>query len=30
MLRKLYELLSPGERRRFAWLLGAIVLMGFF
>jgi ABC-type multidrug transport system fused ATPase/permease subunit len=30
MLRKLYELLSAGERRRFAWLLGAIVLMGFF
>lgn len=30
MLRKLYELLSPGERRRFAWLLGAIVVMGCF
>src|SRR5687767_7672559 len=30
MLRKLYELLSPGERRRFAWLLAAIVVMGCF
>ncbi|WP_420126712.1 ABC transporter ATP-binding protein [Longimicrobium sp.] len=30
MLRKLYELLSARERKRFGWLLVAIVLMGFF
>ncbi|HEU4881637.1 MAG TPA: ABC transporter ATP-binding protein, partial [Longimicrobium sp.] len=30
MLRKLYVLLAPAERKRFAWLLAAIVLMGFF
>jgi ABC-type multidrug transport system fused ATPase/permease subunit len=30
MLRKLYALLSAGERRRFATLLGAIIVMGLF
>jgi ABC-type multidrug transport system fused ATPase/permease subunit len=30
MMRKLWALLDRAERRRFAWLLAAIVVMGFF